>query len=60
MKVCTLVFVVLAACVASLAAENGPLMSALQPVDQPEAQEVMIVDAQGKRDKRGLLLGKLK
>ncbi|KAJ8735655.1 hypothetical protein PYW07_007275 [Mythimna separata] len=57
MKVCTLVFVVLAACVMSLAAENGPLMSALQPVDQPEVQEVMVVDGQGARQKRGLLLG---
>ncbi|KAJ8736257.1 hypothetical protein PYW08_006913 [Mythimna loreyi] len=59
MKVCTLVFVVLAACVMSLAAENGPLLSALQldPVEQPEVQEVMVVDAQGNRQKRGLLLG---
>lgn len=60
MKLCTIIFGVLVACVASLAAENGPLLTILQPEDQQvqQVQEVMLVDPQGVRQKRSLLLGK--
>ncbi|KAF9421451.1 hypothetical protein HW555_002666 [Spodoptera exigua] len=56
MRVYTIVFALLVAFVASMAAENGPLMAALQPVPVDDT-EVMVVQPQGVREKRSALLG---
>lgn len=58
MRAYTIVFALLVAFVASMAAENGPLMQALQPVPVDDT-EVMVLQpqAQGVREKRSVLLG---
>lgn len=55
MKLSTIIFGILVACVANLSAQNGPLLNALQPEDD-YVREVVVVEPQT-RQKRSLLLG---